>query len=63
MPYAGDELHHSGWNACSSCYGDPTKTRKYLVLPCLHSNRVYVVDVHSQPNAPKMHKVKSHLDE
>jgi methanethiol oxidase len=20
MPYVGDELHHSGWNACNSCY-------------------------------------------
>ena len=19
---AGDELHHSGWNACASCHGD-----------------------------------------
>ena len=22
MPYVGDELHHFGWNACSSCHGD-----------------------------------------
>ena len=22
MPIVGDELHHSGWNACSSCHGD-----------------------------------------
>ncbi|GMP78126.1 hypothetical protein CsSME_00034177 [Camellia sinensis var. sinensis] len=21
MPHISDELHHSGWNACSSCYG------------------------------------------
>lgn len=20
MPYLGDELHHFGWNACSSCH-------------------------------------------
>ena len=22
----GDELHHFGWNACSSCLSDPTQT-------------------------------------
>ncbi|MGR0317701.1 selenium-binding protein SBP56-related protein, partial [Klebsiella pneumoniae] len=21
--YNGDEMHHFGWNACSSCHGDP----------------------------------------
>ena len=41
MPYKGDELHHSGWNACSSCHGDASKSRKYLVLPALGSGRVY----------------------
>src|SRR5262245_50032367 len=33
MPSVGDELHHFGWNACSSCHGDPTKKRQYLVVP------------------------------
>src|SRR5687768_8667748 len=23
MPNAGDELHHYGWNICSSCHGRP----------------------------------------
>ena len=27
MPNVGDELHHVGWNACSSCHGDTTKSR------------------------------------
>ena len=35
VPYVGDELHHSGWNSCSSCYGDLTAARRYLVLPSL----------------------------
>ena len=35
MPNVGDELHHSGWNACSSCYGDSKTSRRYLVLPAL----------------------------
>ena len=28
MPHVGDELHHFGWNACSSCHGDETKSRR-----------------------------------
>uniref|UniRef100_A0A673TZT0 Methanethiol oxidase n=1 Tax=Suricata suricatta TaxID=37032 RepID=A0A673TZT0_SURSU len=57
MPYLKDELHHSGWNACSSCFGDSTKSRTKLMLPCLMSSRIYVVDVGSEPRAPKLHKV------
>ena len=29
----GDELHHMGWNACSSCNTDGSMQRKYLVIP------------------------------
>ncbi|KAM8921541.1 methanethiol oxidase [Pelodytes ibericus] len=57
MPNVNDELHHSGWNACSSCFDDPTKTRNRLILPCLYSSRVYVVDVGTDPLAPRIHKV------
>jgi selenium-binding protein 1 len=35
MPYLEDELHHSGWNSCSSCYGDSSCERRYLILPSL----------------------------
>lgn len=35
VPYIGDELHHTGWNSCSSCYGDPSAQRRFLVLPGL----------------------------
>uniref|UniRef100_A0A8C9Q5J3 Methanethiol oxidase n=1 Tax=Spermophilus dauricus TaxID=99837 RepID=A0A8C9Q5J3_SPEDA len=56
MPYLKDELHHSGWNTCSSCFGDSTKSRTKLMLPSLISSRVYVVDVGSEPRAPKLHK-------
>ncbi|GAB6027806.1 Methanethiol oxidase [Chamberlinius hualienensis] len=57
FPYAGDELHHMGWNACSSCYNDPQKRRSKLVLPCIDSDRIYVVDVGANPREPKLHKV------
>uniref|UniRef100_A0A3Q0RJ31 Methanethiol oxidase n=1 Tax=Amphilophus citrinellus TaxID=61819 RepID=A0A3Q0RJ31_AMPCI len=57
MPNLRDELHHSGWNACSSCFDDPSKKRNYLILPSLISSRVYVVDVGTDPRAPKIHKM------
>jgi selenium-binding protein 1 len=56
MPYVGDELHHFGWNACSSCHGDPTKSRRFLILPGLRSSRIHVVDT-SEPRSPRLHKV------
>jgi len=33
MPYIGDELHHFGWNACSSCHDDANKSRRFTVIP------------------------------
>lgn len=45
MPYVGDELHHFGWNACSSCHGDAELTRRYLIVPGLRSSRIHIVDV------------------
>ncbi|MEQ2245812.1 Methanethiol oxidase [Ilyodon furcidens] len=59
MPNLNDELHHSGWNACSSCFNDPSKSRNRLVLPSLISSRIYVIDVGTNPRAPKIHKVCS----
>ncbi|CAB3259729.1 unnamed protein product [Arctia plantaginis] len=53
----GDELHHSGWNVCSSCHDDPTLKRNLLILPALKSAKVFVVDVGTDPRKPKMHKV------
>ena len=56
MPYVGDELHHFGWNACSSCHGDESKSRQFLVIPGFHSSRMYIVDT-SDERAPRLHKV------
>lgn len=56
MPYANDELHHMGWNTCSSCYGDPSCVRDKLIAPSLGSGRIYIVDV-AQPKRPQLHKV------
>jgi selenium-binding protein 1 len=41
MPYVGDELHHSGWNACSSCYGDRSKKRQFLILPVRQDDQAW----------------------
>jgi len=35
VPYLGDELHHTGWNSCSSCHGDPSADRRFLIVPAL----------------------------
>ncbi|XP_021749258.1 selenium-binding protein 1-like [Chenopodium quinoa] len=55
VPHLGDELHHSGWNSCSSCHGDSSADRRFLVLPSLISGRVYIVDT-KNPKAPSLHK-------
>lgn len=55
MPYVNDELHHSGWNICSSCHNSSRK-RDTLVLPCLMSDRVYFVDT-SNERKPSIKKV------
>lgn len=56
MPNVGDELHHFGWNSCSSCHGEDGKERRYIVLPGIASSRIHIVDT-SDPKAPKIHKV------
>ena len=59
MTNLGDELHHSGWNACSSCHDDPKRSRNRLVLPSLGSNRIYMVDTETSPRAPRLAEVLS----
>jgi selenium-binding protein 1 len=58
MPNVGDELHHFGWNACSSALcpwmPHPHLERRYLVVPGLRSSRVYVVDTGDDPRAPRI---------
>jgi len=57
FPYKGDEIHHTGWNACSSCYDDPSRSRSRLIVPGLLSDRIYIVDVKTDPKNPKLDKV------
>ncbi len=57
MTHLGDELHHSGWNACSSCHDDPKRSRNRLILPSLISDRIYFVDTETDPREPRLTNV------
>ena len=61
MPNVGDELHHFGWNACSSSLcpwaPHPHVERRYFLIPGLRSSRIHVVDVKNDPTQPKLEKV------
>ncbi|MEQ5843431.1 selenium-binding family protein [Paraburkholderia acidicola] len=61
MPNVGDELHHFGWNACSSCLcpnaPHPHTERRYLVVPGLRSSRIYIVDTKPDPLKPSIAKI------
>ena len=61
MPNAGDELHHFGWNACSSCLcpysPHPHMERRYLVIPGMRSSRIHIVDTKPDPRRPRIVKV------
>ena len=57
MPGIGDELHHMGWNACSSCHDDSSMARKYLLLPGVRSNNIHIVDTQTDTRAPNLFKI------
>src|ERR1700738_1870578 len=58
MPHLGDELHHFGWNACSSALcpyaPHPHIERRYLLLPGLRSSNIYVFDTKASPKKPEL---------
>jgi selenium-binding protein 1 len=65
LPTAGNELHHFGWNACSSalCHaghgdhggdGGVPPERRYLLVPGIRSSRTYVLDTKPDPRAPRV---------
>lgn len=60
LPGRGDELHHFGWNACSSALkheGHHDAERRYLLLPGLRSSRMHVFDTQPDPANPRLTKV------
>src|SRR2546421_12596072 len=60
LPTAGNELHHFGWNACSSalCHEGHAHNggleRRYLLVPGLRSSNTYVLDTKPAPRGPKL---------
>ena len=47
MPNVGDELHHYGWNRCSSaCHGPD---RSHLIVPGFGSSRIHIINVADDP--------------
>ena len=58
LPTAGNELHHFGWNACSSalCHEGHTGVleRRYLIVPGIRSSRTYVLDTRPDPRQPQV---------
>ena len=61
MTRPGDELHHFGWNACSSALcpyaPHPHIERRYLVVPGLRSSRIHILDTKPDPRQPQIVKV------
>ena len=61
VPNTGDELHHFGWNACSSAlkhkgHGVDGLARRYLLVPGLRSSNLYVFDTQPDPRQPTLVK-------
>ena len=61
LPDIGDELHHFGWNACSTALcpyaPHPHVERRYLIVPGLRSSRIHVID--TKPDPTKLQIVKT----
>lgn len=57
LPYKGDELHHFGWQVCSSACHSTNLERRYLVIPGFGSSRIHIVDVGTDPRRPAVAKV------
>jgi methanethiol oxidase len=55
MPNVGDELHHYGWNRCSSaCHGPD---RSHLIVPGFRSSRIHILNVADDPRKPTIETV------
>jgi selenium-binding protein 1 len=61
VPALGNELHHFGWNACSSAlkhegHNMASLSRRYLLVPGLRSSNIYVLDTGPNPRKPALVK-------
>ena len=60
VPNKGGELHHFGWNACSSAlkhegHDMNDLQRRYLIVPELRTSNIYIIDV-ADPRNPDILK-------
>lgn len=54
----GEELHHMGWNACSSCFGSECAAeRRYLIVPGVRTTNFNIIDTGADPRKPTLAKV------
>ncbi|HUG17215.1 MAG TPA: selenium-binding protein SBP56-related protein [Thermomicrobiales bacterium] len=57
MPGLNDELHHFGWQVCSSaCHSTTSLQREHLVVPGVASTNIHIVSV-ADPRRPELVKV------
>jgi selenium-binding protein 1 len=61
LPTGDNELHHFGWNACSShlCPYAPHAhvERRYLIVPGTGSSRIHILDTQPDPRNPELVKL------
>jgi methanethiol oxidase len=61
LPTGGNELHHFGWNACSShlCPYAPHAhvERRFLIVPGTGSSRIHILDTQPDPRSPELVKM------
>ncbi|MFD6358049.1 selenium-binding protein SBP56-related protein [Nocardia tengchongensis] len=62
VPHLGNELHHFGWNVCSSALKHEGHhidglARRYLIVPGLRSSHLYVFDTQPDPYRPTLSKI------
>ena len=61
LPTGDNELHHFGWNACSShlCPYAPHAhvERRFLVVPGTGSSRIHILDTQPDPKNPELVKL------
>ncbi len=55
VPNINNELHHFGWNACSSCHDDGSKQRRFIVLGGFKSSIIYIIDT-ADETKPSLYK-------
>ncbi len=56
----GDELHHYGWQVCSSaCHSTTNLQREHLIVPGFTSGNLHIVNVGHDPRKPEIDRVIS----